>query len=98
MGAAVRCAKEGAVPLERWIGASDPTPRSPGLARQIMRGPRPRATAGTRVRTRRHRVACARMSKTFQLAAPFEPRGDQPTAIASLSRWVQEGAPAATLL
>ena len=35
---------------------------------------------------------------TFELAAPFEPLGDQPAAIAGLCGWLREGAPAATLL
>jgi excinuclease ABC subunit B len=38
------------------------------------------------------------MTRPFQLAAPFEPLGDQPAAIRHLADWVREGAPAATLL
>ncbi|HEX6886135.1 MAG TPA: excinuclease ABC subunit UvrB [Planctomycetota bacterium] len=38
------------------------------------------------------------MSPAFELAAPFEPRGDQPAAIRSLCGWLSAGAPAATLL
>src|SRR5262245_19095320 len=34
----------------------------------------------------------------FQLVSEFEPRGDQPGAIASLSTWVTEGKPTSTLL
>src|SRR5262245_26271870 len=38
------------------------------------------------------------MTQSFELAAPFEPLGDQPTAIASLTGWLRAGHPAATLL
>ncbi|MSR61474.1 MAG: excinuclease ABC subunit UvrB [Planctomycetes bacterium] len=38
------------------------------------------------------------MSSTFELAAPFEPMGDQPSAIRALAEWLRGGAPAATLL
>ena len=38
------------------------------------------------------------MSSSFELAAPFEPRGDQPTAIRDLAAWIRAGAPASTLL
>jgi excinuclease ABC subunit B len=38
------------------------------------------------------------MSRVFELAAPFEPRGDQPAAIRSLCAWMAGGAPCATLL
>ncbi len=38
------------------------------------------------------------MSPSFELAAPFEPRGDQPAAIRALGAWIRGGAPAATLL
>src|SRR6185436_3137496 len=38
------------------------------------------------------------MSSTFELAAPFEPMGDQPAAIRALADWLRGGAPAATLL
>jgi excinuclease ABC subunit B len=38
------------------------------------------------------------MSSTFELAAPFEPMGDQPAAIRALTEWLRGGSPAATLL
>jgi excinuclease ABC subunit B len=38
------------------------------------------------------------MAQAFELAAPFEPQGDQPAAIRALSGWLRTGAPAATLL
>jgi len=38
------------------------------------------------------------MTGLFQIAAPFEPLGDQPAAIRALGGWVRGGAPAATLL
>jgi len=38
------------------------------------------------------------MSGSFELAAPFEPLGDQPAAIRDLAGWMRAGAPAATLL
>src|SRR5688572_22567879 len=38
------------------------------------------------------------MSQRFEIAAPFEPMGDQPAAIRALSGWIRGGAPAATLL
>jgi len=38
------------------------------------------------------------MSTPFRLVAPFEPMGDQPAAIDTLTAWVRAGAPAATLL
>jgi excinuclease ABC subunit B len=38
------------------------------------------------------------MGRVFELAAPFEPQGDQPAAIRSLCDWVRAGSPAATLL
>ena len=38
------------------------------------------------------------MAQSFELAAPFEPLGDQPAAIAGLTRWLLAGQPAATLL
>jgi excinuclease ABC subunit B len=38
------------------------------------------------------------MASVFELAAPFEPEGDQPAAIASLCGWLRAGHPAATLL
>jgi len=38
------------------------------------------------------------MSTSFRLVAPFEPMGDQPAAIDTLTAWVRAGAPAATLL
>ncbi len=38
------------------------------------------------------------MGQSFELAAPFEPLGDQPAAIAALCGWLRAGEPAATLL
>ena len=38
------------------------------------------------------------MAQSFELAAPFEPLGDQPAAIAALCGWLRAGHPAATLL
>ncbi len=38
------------------------------------------------------------MGQVFDLAAPFEPLGDQPAAIAGLTGWLRAGHPAATLL
>jgi excinuclease ABC subunit B len=38
------------------------------------------------------------MSQRFEIAAPFEPMGDQPAAIRALAGWIRGGAPAATLL
>src|SRR5262245_9396732 len=38
------------------------------------------------------------MSPAFDLAAPFEPLGDQPAAIERLCAWMRAGDPAATLL
>ena len=37
------------------------------------------------------------MAQSFELAAPFEPLGDQPAAIAGLTRWLLAGQPAATI-
>jgi excinuclease ABC subunit B len=38
------------------------------------------------------------MTRSFELAAPFEPLGDQPNAIRDLVAWIGSGAPTATLL
>src|SRR5262245_13939952 len=38
------------------------------------------------------------MGGSFELAAPFEPLGDQPAAIRDLSGWLRAGVPSATLL
>jgi len=72
--------------------------KGPSSSQAPVQGRRLQRGAGRRYGRCRSGTLLPVMSERFEIAAPFAPMGDQPTAIRSLADWVRGGAPAATLL